>query len=323
MPIKPAAGYITKSVRSFCSDLAEVYNDNPLFVRAVKLASHSCNDLDNLRDPSSYQPKKVRATGAERKTKAQKVRQALFVWFVDVRETLKGRLPRCLFKLKVNQLDDEWLEQNSVPENERLTFSNCWIQGWDNEYGITLTKPNKRYSIKKKDLIKRLHDYFKNIWHLRQFFTEKYGIDLPIINGDQIPLYRNESFQQKILSFKGEDIFIKENYMLFRERVTVFTQISRNKNIKLNPEFIFKGKGIQTKLAALDSVKYHWSVSGFCRLDQMLKTISNLPNRYNPRTPKGFPIYVLDDYAVHLMPEIRNTLYQRGYVLVVMRGGIT
>ena len=102
MPIKPAAGYITKSVRSFCSDLAEVYNDNPMFVRAVKLASRSCNDLDNLRDPCPCQPKKVRATGAGRKTKAQKVRQALFVWFVDVRETLKGRLPRRLFKLKVN-----------------------------------------------------------------------------------------------------------------------------------------------------------------------------------------------------------------------------
>ena len=124
-------------------------------------------------------------------------------------------------------------------------------------------------------------------------------------------------------SFKGEDIFIKENYMLSRERVTVFTQISRNKNIKLNPEFIFKGKGIQTKVAALDSVKYHWSVSGFCRLDQMLKTISNLPNCYNPLTPKDFAIYVLDDYAFHLMPEIRKALYQRGYVLVAMRGGIT
>ena len=55
----------------------------------------------------------------------------------------------------------------------------------------------------------------------------------------------------------------------------------------------------------------------------MLKTISNLPNRFNPFTPKDFAIYVLDDYAVHLMPEIRKACYQRGYILVVMGGGIT
>ena len=36
----------------------------------------------------------------------------------------------------------------------------------------------------------------------------------------------------------------------------------------------------------------------------MLKTISNLPNHFNLYTQKGFTIYVLDDYAVHLMPEI-------------------
>ena len=50
----------------------------------------------------------------------------------------------------------------------------------------------------------------------------------------------------------------------------------------------------------------------------MLKTISNLPNRCNPFTQKDFAIYVLDDYVVHLMPEIPKACYQRGYVLVVM-----
>ena len=78
MPIKPAAGYIAKAVRSFYSDLAEVHNDNLMFARTVKLASRSYNDLDNLREPSSSQPKKVRATEAGRKIKAQGVRQALF-----------------------------------------------------------------------------------------------------------------------------------------------------------------------------------------------------------------------------------------------------
>ena len=57
-------------------------------------------------------------------------------------------------------------------------------------------------------------------------------------------------------------------------------------------------------------------------LRAQVKTISNLPNRYNPFTQKNYSIYVLDDYAVHLKPEIRKALFQRGYILVVTGGGI-
>ena len=38
----------------------------------------------------------------------------------------------------------------------------------------------------------------------------------------------------------------------------------------------------------------------------MLYTISNLPNRFNIFTPKNYAIYVLDDYSVHIMPEIKE-----------------
>ena len=139
-----------------------------------------------------------------------------------------------------------------------------------------------------------------------------------------MPLQCNESFQQKTLSFKGDDTFVKENYMLSRKRITVFTQVSSQENIKLDPKFVFKGKGTQTKVAVADSVNYQRSVSGSYRLEQMLKTISNLPNQFNLFTPKDFAIYVLDNYAVHKMPKIRKALYQRGgYVLILMGGGIT
>ena len=41
--------------------------------------------------------------------------------------------------------------------------------------------------------------------------------------------------------------------------------------------------------------------------DQMLKTISNLSNRFSLFTPNYFAIYILDNYAVHLIPRIRWT----------------
>ena len=36
------------------------------------------------------------------------VRQALLTWFVDVRESLKGRLSHAMLKLRANELYDEW-----------------------------------------------------------------------------------------------------------------------------------------------------------------------------------------------------------------------
>ena len=37
---------------------------------------------------------------------------------------------------------------------------------------------------------------------------------------------------------------------------------------------------------------------------------------------KRIAIYVLDDYAVHLMPEIRQA-FKKGYILVIIGGKIT
>ena len=224
--------------------------------------------------------------------------------------------------MKANQLYEDWLTQNPVPENERLKFSNQWIKEWQKEYGISLRKPNKKYSIKKEDLVEHLQDYLRNVCRVRRFFIEKYGIDPPVINGDQMPLHRNESSHQKTMAFKNEDAFVKENHSLSRERVTVFTQVSSTKNISLKPEFVFNGQGTRTKVDATN-VNYQSSPSGSYRLEHMLKTIKYLPNRFNSFTQKGFAVYVIDDYAVHFMPEIRKALYKRGYILILKGGGIT
>ena len=40
-------------------------------------------------------------------------------------------------------------------------------------------------------------------------------------------------------------------------------------------------------------------------------------------TEQSVAIYVLDDYSVHLMLEVRQVLFKEGYVLVIIGGGIT
>ena len=155
-----------------------------------------------------------------------------------------GRLPRAMFKLQANTFYVEWLQQHpDTPDEERLMFSNTWIQDWETKYGVPLKKPNKRYSIAKEDVIIRVTDYLKNIWTVRRYFIETFGIDPPIINGDQMPLHRNESSEQATLNFKNSDTFVKENHHLARERITVFTQVASGPEIKIPPEFVFKGTG--------------------------------------------------------------------------------
>ena len=51
--------------------------------------------------------------------------------------------------------------------------------------------------------------------------------------------------------------------------------------------------------------------------------IETLPNQFNMFTEQGFAIYVLDDHAVYIMPEVRQALFKKGYLLVVIGGGIT
>ena len=139
-----------------------------------------------------------------------------------------------------------------------------------------------------------------------------------------MPLHRTESAVQKTLSFTGETAFVKENYILSRERITVFTQVSSDKSNPLPlPEFVFKGKGTRITLNHPAGIKSHWAPKGSYRLNTMLDTIANLPNRYNIFTQSNYAIYILDDYSVHIADEVRNVLLAKGYILVVIGGGIT
>ena len=45
-----------------------------------------------------------------------------------------------------------------------LKFSKQWVKKWEQEYGISLRKPYRKYSTEKKILEERLQDYLKNVW---------------------------------------------------------------------------------------------------------------------------------------------------------------
>ena len=128
---------------------------------------------------------------------------------------------------------------------------------------------------------------------------------------------------KKTLSLKSEEVFVKENYMLSRERVTCCTQLCSDAKIELKPEFVFKSKGTRTNLTPPKSVHYQWAPKESYRIEQILGMIDKLPNRFNMFTQQFFAIYVLDDCSVHLMPEVRQALFEKRYVLVIIGVGIT
>ena len=200
-----------------------------------------------------------------------------------MRTSLKARLPRTLFKLKAKTFYEDWLLQNAgTPDEEKLQFSNQWIKGRETEYGVSLRKPNKRYSISREDCIIRVQDYLTNIWSLRYYLIKTFGVDPPVINGDQMPLHRNESSGQATLGFKNKEVFIKENHHLSRERVAVFTQIATDVVVNLHPEFVFKGTGLTPpELTTPSNIHYQWAPKGSYCLEQLLETIKHLPNCFN------------------------------------------
>ena len=124
--------------------------------------------------------------------------------------------------MKAKEYYKDWLQQHpGTPEEEKLKFSNQWIKGWEQEYGISLRKPNKRYSISKENCIVRVQDYLKNIWSLRYYFIKTFGVDPPIINGDQMPLHRNESSGQATLSVKTKKFLLKKT-TIYLESVLLY-----------------------------------------------------------------------------------------------------
>ena len=100
-----------------------------------------------------------------------------------------------------------------------------------------------------------MKDYFKNVCTVRNFLLKTYGVDPTVINGDQMPLHRNESTTQITMTLKNLDTYVKENYRLSSERATIFTQVSSDPTSNFILELLFNGKGTRTKLNPLEGMK--------------------------------------------------------------------
>lgn len=323
-------GYKARTVREVFTDMTNEKNDTEDFKSCLKFVGRCEELLKNGKfdiEGNSSQSK-FRVLGAGAPKRCLGVRRELFEFFIDIRSCLKARLPKKIFLAKAKSLYDEyceWKRQEGL-EPKKLTFSNRWLKDWCREYQISMKRPNKRFSISADARKKRITDFLKNIWTVRHTFIQLYGIDPEIIMSDQMPLHRNESSSEKTLNYKGaaQTTFVKENHSLSRERITAMTSVTSEKQSSAPKlEFVFKGAGKRVKLNPSKGVTTQWAPKGSYRLEHDVNFCKQVPHQPTALFPKTRKIFTLDDYSAHLDKEVKDTLYDQGYFLVILPGGIT
>ena len=137
-------GYIARAVQEHYSNLKDLKNDNPALVKTIKLGKrcYEWQSQDAIEVSAPPAKSKFRQPGGGWKSVApdREVRGALYDWFIDIRESLKARLPRSLFKAQAQFLYDEWLSEqpDEVKRQPKLVFSNKWIKGRMSEFNVNL-----------------------------------------------------------------------------------------------------------------------------------------------------------------------------------------
>ena len=86
-------------VRVFYLGPKDVKHDNPTLTKALKLGRRCLNQVEIDEDAVTAPPCKSKycQAGGGLKLTIPDFRQVLFEWFVDIRGTLKARLPRKMF----------------------------------------------------------------------------------------------------------------------------------------------------------------------------------------------------------------------------------
>ena len=169
------------TARELFSDMKEEKRDSLDFKRCVQFVRRYEEPLvtGKFEIAGNAVGNKFHAVLAGAPRKCPNVRKEFSDIFIDIRSSLKARLPKKIFLAKAESLYRdycEWKREEGV-EPEKLSFSNRWLKDWCKEYQISIKKPNKRFFITASTREKRITDFLKNIWMVRYSFTKLYGVD--------------------------------------------------------------------------------------------------------------------------------------------------
>jgi hypothetical protein len=275
-----------------------------------------------------------------RPRKASAVAELLFQWFVDIRGSLKARLPQAVVIAKAKSLNAEYALEAAkagVTTLNLAAINSSWVYRWRLQYGICFKKPNRRYTMSRSGILLRLQIFWRNLFAVRQFSLRRLGIDigLSVENLDQKGWHVNQlgSRNTGTLELAGSNpVPLKENHSATRERLTFMTWTSNDPHrlqsgLPLEACFKSKGQG-QTILKGLrvpKGMSVRISESGSYKEEHVFCCLQmHLP----PATPERFAandwrILFLDIYSGHLSRRIFELAWDRMYLLMFHGGGLT
>ena len=169
---------------------------------------------------------RTRMNGGGRNYKCPWVREALYDWFVGMRYAIDwkrqrtlhsngggkkcaARFPRGLMYAKARSLMTDYVKAKVVSgeKPEAPVINAQWFVRWQQEYGLSMLQPNRRFKVPKAVCYERLELWWISVARVRALAEMTLGYDLDMENFDQSPFYRNESGAQNkaTLAVAGEN----------------------------------------------------------------------------------------------------------------------
>jgi hypothetical protein len=317
-----------------------------------------------LAIPTAMRKRRAGDCGAHL-VKAPIVRRKMYEWWLSVRWSVDwqkqqselngrlksrglrkamGRFPRSMLQQKCLQLQTEYAEESLKRGLTVKLFAPTtkWFKGWEQEYGLSMRAPNRKYKCSKELLGQRLEACWITVFRIRALCIACHGYDPEMENFDQTPYHANESgsLNVKTLAVAGSTVPLIEGHgdtrMRWTANLTTFSDVERIKRGELPYcEFMFKHdiKGEESKLEL--RLREHirargygpWvsvatSSSGSYAQDDILTFLDTHLPRPQSRA-KCWRIMFADDFAAHKVNSVRRLCWQRGYILIVLGGGTT
>jgi hypothetical protein len=245
-----------------------------------------------------------------------------------------------VLRTKVNQLQEDHAYASLLNgvKVESFVPDAHWFRGWENEFGLSMRKANRKYQVPRHVIKERLEIFWTVLFRLRLFMLLVLGYEPVFDNFDQSPFHNNETGAQNkpTLAVRGSIVPIVEGNSDVKCRwtanLTTFSDTARIERGELpHVELMFKAASDAVVDARLQNFLRsrgfpRWfsvttSPKGSYREQDVISFLDkHLEAMYEGR---DYRILLMDDFAAHKSENVRRLAWSRGYIVVIHGGGTT
>ena len=282
--------------------------------------------------------------------KGQLLKHCLLQWFIDWRKLVSARIwPKTVLKQALvikGRIHDWHIQQGkTAPEMPQLDLGKKgkkWLWNWRRLYSISFKKSQRKFKVSRGKLARRTKCTWLNCWAAMMVFKLLFGEErtrkgLPPwpykMTADQkgIMLNEAESVNTNTLNFQGchDDNGIRTNNGQSRTRISLFTMVMDHPSEDRPLEICYKLKtDLRTKdlKIPVDSpITVTNSPSGSYNYEATMKYLDrHIPKWTQARAEThDYRIFLLDDFRVHNMKEVKSFCWNRGVLKLKIGGGCT